>query len=79
MHGHYSDEADDEANQLLCGLRANVDTAVWVVLAASKLEQSPIIQRAAHVMRSVSAMVDAVRESTPPQFADLGATTVGFF
>ena len=79
MYGQWSDDLDDEASQLLSALRANVDTARWVMKTASDITKGPLIQRAMHVVDSVSSMVDAVRETTPPQFAELAAEEVGFF
>lgn len=79
MYSHCSEDSDDEASQLLSAVCTNMHTARWAVRMASDMTEGPLIQRAAHVVDSASSMVDAMRGTTPPQFADMAAEEVGFF
>lgn len=79
MYAFWSDDLDDEANQLLSALRANIDTARWVVKTANDVKEGPLIRRAIHVVDSVASMADALKESTPPQFAHMAAEEIGLF
>lgn len=76
--GNWDEDPGDEASQLLSAVRANMGTARWAMKMAGAITRGPLIQRAAHVVDSASSMVDAMRETTPPQFAYLAAEEVGF-